>query len=495
MRILLLYPRYPDTFWSLRHALKFIGKKASFPPLGLLTVAALLPKEWEKKLIDMNVQELDDKDLEWTDYVFISAMIVQKDSVKEIIKRAKKFDVKIVAGGPLFTTGYEEFLDDIDHFILNEAEVTLPQLLKDLEGKRPKHIYKTTKFPDIIKSPTPLWELINFKYYFSLSIQYSRGCPFNCEFCDIVIMNGRIPRTKTPEQILKELERLYSLGWRGGVFFVDDNFIGNKEKLKKETLPAIIDWMEEKKHPFSFNTEASINLADDEELLKLMVKAGFNTVFIGIETPNERSLRECGKFQNENRNLIASIKKIQNQGLQVQGGFIVGFDNDTPSIFERQIQFIQRSGIVTAMIGLLNALPETRLYQRLKRSNRLIENSSGNNTDFSINFVPKMGFETLKEGYKKIVKTIYSPRYYYERIKIFLKEYRYPLKIERVRVKTYHFTAFLKSVWRLGIMSPGRIYYWRLLFWCIFRRPTSLPLAVTLSIYGFHFRKIFDQNF
>lgn len=495
MRILLLYPRHPDTFWSFRHALKFIGKKAAFPPLGLLTVAALLPEEWEKKLIDMNVQKLNDRDLKWADYVFISAMIVQKESVREIISRCKRFKVKTVAGGPLFTTGYEEFKEDIDYFVLNEAEVTLPQFLKDLERGSPKHIYSLHEFPDITKTPVPLWELIDFRYYSSMSIQYSRGCPFNCEFCDIVIMNGRVPRTKSKEQILKELERLYGLGWREGVFFVDDNFIGNKEKLKKETLPAIIRWMERRNYPFSFNTEASINLADDEELLRLMVRAGFNTVFIGIETPNEKSLRECGKFQNENRNLIASVKKIQNKGLQVQGGFIVGFDSDTPSIFERQIQFIQRSGIVTAMVGLLNALPKTRLYQRLRKSNRLIHDSSGNNTDFSTNFIPKMDFTTLKDGYRRIVKTIYSPSYYYERIKTFLKEYRPPIKIKRVRIKTYHLTAFLGSVWKLGIKSQERFYYWRLFFWCLFKRPTSLPLAITLSIYGFHFRKIFGQDF
>jgi len=343
MRILLLYPKYPDTFWGFKHALKFINKRANLPPLGLLTIAAILPEKWEKRLIDMNVQKLKEEDLKWADYVFISAMLVQKESVREIIRKCGKFKTKTVAGGPLFTTGHEEFKNDIDYFVLNEAEITLPQFLKDLQKGSPRHIYTSSEFPDIAKSPVPLWQLIDFKHYFSMGIQYSRGCPFNCEFCDIIILNGRKARTKGREQILKELESLYNLGWRGGVFFVDDNFIGNGRKLKEEILPSIIQWMKKKKYPFFFSTETSINLADDEKLMELMVRAGFSKVFIGIETPDEKSLRECGKFQNQNRDLVSCIKKIQNHGLQVQGGFIVGFDNDTPSIFERQIQFIQRA--------------------------------------------------------------------------------------------------------------------------------------------------------
>ncbi|MFH0987690.1 MAG: DUF4070 domain-containing protein [Patescibacteria group bacterium] len=492
MKILLLYPRCPDTFWSFRHALKFIGKKASFPPLGLLTVAALLPKEWEKKLIDMNVQRLEDKDLRWADYLFISAMIVQKESVREVIKKAKEIGVKIVAGGPLFTTGYEKFLDGIDHFILNESEVTFPQFLKDLLAGTPQKVYKSNEFPEVTKSPLPLFELADFKKYSSLSIQYSRGCPFNCEFCDIVIMNGRVPRTKDKEQIIRELEKLYNLGWRGGIFFVDDNFIGNKEKIKKEILPALIKWMKKKRYPFSFITEASINLADDEDLMNLMVEAGFNTVFVGIETPNDSSLTECGKFQNKNRNLITSVKTIQRHGLQVQGGFIVGFDSDTPSIFEKQIQFIQRSGIVTAMVGILTALPKTRLYQRLKSSNRLIQNPTGDNTDSSINFVTKMDQKTLLDGYKRIVGTIYSPKYYYERVKTFLKEYNYPQGIRRIKFDFSHLSAFFKSIWELGVLKKGRVYYWRTFFWCLFRRPQHFPLLISFSINGFHFRKVFN---
>ena len=356
MRILLVYPQYPDTFWSFKHALKFISKKAAFPPLGLLTVAAMLPKVWEKKLIDMNITNLSGRDIKWADYVFISAMAVQKESVRYVINKCKRFNVKIVAGGPLFTTGYQEF-DGVDHFVLNEAEVTLPHFLKDLENQCAKHVYTSDRWPDIRTTPIPRWELADMARYSSLSVQYSRGCPFDCEFCDITVLNGRVPRTKDKDQLLRELDTLYVRGWRSSVFVVDDNFIGNKRKLKEEILPAIIEWMKKKKYPFALFTEASINLSDDEKLMRLMVEANFNAVFVGIETPNEESLAECGKFQNKNRDLVASVRKLQNHGLEVQGGFILGFDSDPHSIFEDQISFIQRSGIVTAMVGLLNAPP------------------------------------------------------------------------------------------------------------------------------------------
>ena len=492
MKILLVYPQYPDTFWSFKHALRIICKKAFLPPLGLLTVAAMLPKEWQKRLVDINVTTLADEDLKWADYVFISAMVVQKDSVKEVIRRCKEFNVKIVAGGPLFTTGYEEF-EGVDHFVLGEAEITLLPFLEDLEKGYAQHIYTSNERPDIRKTPIPLWSLINMKKYSSMNIQYSRGCPFNCEFCEIIILNGHTPRTKNKNQLLGELDALYSQGWRSGVFIVDDNFIGNKTKLKTEILPAIIKWMNEKKYPFSLSAEASINLADDEELMQLMVKAGFSSAFIGIETPNEESLSECNKFPNKGRDLVASVKKIQNYGLQVDGGFIVGFDSDPLSIFEDQIRFIQRSGIVTSMVGLLNAPPGTRLYQRLKQDNRLLTDISGDNTDCSINFIPKMDYETLINGYKKILTTIYSPKHYYERIKIFLKEYKPQKRTGVSQLQFYHIRAFIKSMWFLGMKGEGRGYYWKLLIWTLLRYPRCFPVSVTLEIYGFHFRKIVEK--
>ncbi|HEX78266.1 MAG TPA: DUF4070 domain-containing protein [Dehalococcoidia bacterium] len=489
MKILLVYPRYPDTFWSFRHALRFISKKAAFPPLGLLTVAAMLPREWQKKLIDMNVQTLTDGDLKWADYVFVSAMSIQKEAVENVIRRCNRLKVKVVAGGPLFTTGYDQF-EGVDHFVLNEAEATLPAFLHDLENGRAKHVYTSDEWPDITGTPAPLWELIDLKKYATMSVQYSRGCPFDCEFCDIIVLNGHRPRTKDRGQLLAELEALYRQGWRGGVFVVDDNFIGNKKKLKTEILPALIGWMEEKKHPFSFFTEASINLADDEELMQLMVRAGFDTVFVGIETPDENSLSECGKRHNQNRDLIASVKKIQNHGLQVQGGFIVGFDNDPPSIFERQINFIQNSGIVTAMVSLLNAPRGTKLYQRLKRENRLLHTDIfGDNA--SINFIPKMNYETLVNGYRRVINTIYSPKQYYERIKVFLKEYK-PKRRKAFRPSLYVLTGFIKFIWFLGIKHRGRRYFWRLLFTTLLKYPRSLALSMAFAGYGFHFRKVVD---
>ncbi len=489
MKILLVYPEYPETFWSFKHALKFISKKASFPPLGLLTIASMLPKEWEKKLVDMTTATLNDRDIQWADYVFISAMSIQRESVKKVIAKCKRLGTKIVAGGSLFTTGYEDF-EDMDHFVLNEAEITLQPFLEDLKEGHPKHIYTSDEWPDIEKTPTPLWELVDMKKYASMCIQFSRGCPFNCEFCDVTLLFGQKMRIKTKYQILAELESLYSQRWRGEVFIVDDNFIGNKGRLKKEVLPTMIDWMEKRKRPFSFGTQASINLSDDEELMKMMVQAGFDSVFVGIETPDEDSLAECGKIQNKNRDLISCIKKIQRFGLQVQGGFIVGFDSDAPSIFEILIAFIQKSGIVTAMVGLLNAPRGTRLYHRLVKENRLLRNISGDNTDLSINFIPKMNYGSLIKGYKKILRTIYSPKYYYERILTLFINFE-PLQKKKFQFRLYHLGAFLKSIWLLGVRGKGRIYYWKVLFWTLFRRPQLFPLAVTYSIYGFHFHKIF----
>ncbi len=489
MRILLVYPHYPDTFWSFKHALKFVSKKAAFPPLGLLTVAAMLPHEWEKKLVDMNVTRLADEDIKWADYVFISAMGVQRNSVKEVFTRCKKLNTKIVAGGPLFTTGYEEF-DGVDHFVLNEAELTLPSFLQDLSNGCAQHLYTSDKWPDIKTTPIPAWELIDMRRYSSMSVQYSRGCPFDCEFCDIVVLNGHKPRSKGKAQMLSELDALYEHRWRAGVFIVDDNFIGNKRDVKAEILPAIIGWQKRKKYPFALSTEASINLADDEELMQLMVEAGFNTVFVGIETPNEESLLECHKSQNRSRDLIASVRKIQSRGLEVQGGFIVGFDSDPISIFKDQIDFIQKSGIVTAMVGLLNAPTGTKLYQRLKKENRLLKIFAGSNTD--CNFTPKMDLETLLDGYKHILNTIYSHKRYYERIRAFLKEFR-PDGRRKGNLQFYQIVAFLKSIWFLGLKEKGRRYYWRLFISSLLKYPWKFPVSMSLAIYGYHFRKVMEQ--
>ena len=496
MKILLIYPQYPETFWGLKYALKFIAKKAALPPLGLVTVAAMLPRDWERKLVDMNASALTDAQLEWADFAFISAMTIQEKSTREVIDRCKKKGLKIVAGGPLFTTHSSDFEMLVDHLVLGEAEGSIPALLANLEKASSqqvsdRYVYKCEDWPDIRQTPPPEWSLIDLKKYDTIGIQYSRGCPFDCDFCDIVILNGENPRQKNKDQILTELETLYQLGWRGSVFFVDDNFIGNKALLKKELLPALINWLKQKNYPFHFNTETSINLADDEELMQLMGQAGFDKVFVGIETPHEESLAECNKFHNQNRDLVASVKKMQNHGFEVMGGFIIGFDNDPPSIFEKQIHFIQKSGIITAMVGLLTAVRGTSLYQRLESENRLIHEATGNNTDFTLNFIPKMNREILVNGYRKVLKTIYTPREYYKRVITFMKEFKPFPRRKKIRIKRADVWIFAKTIWHLGIKNKGRFYYWKLLSWTILRRPRLFGNAITYAIVGFHFRKMF----
>ncbi|MDZ7725620.1 MAG: DUF4070 domain-containing protein [candidate division KSB1 bacterium] len=490
MNILFINPETPSTFWSFKNALSFVSKSASDIPLGLVTVAAMLPAHWEKKLIDMNVDRLHDKDIRNADYIFLGGMNVQIKSFKQVIKRCNELDTPVVAGGPLVTTDYQEFLG-VDHFILNEAEITLPQFLKDLENGTPKHIYQTDRFPDIDNTPRPMWELLNMKKYASMNLQYSRGCPFDCEFCSITMLNGRKPRTKGRDQLLKELDSLYNQGWRGAVFIVDDNFIGKKTKLKQDILPALRDWQERHDYAFHFTTEVSLNLADDDELLKLMVEAGFQHTFIGIETPNDDSLIECGKIQNQKRDMVQSVKKLQNYGLIVSGGFIVGFDQDPPSIFEQQIRFIQSSGIVTAMVGLLNAPSGTKLFKRMQNENRLIHIMSGDNMDGSINFVPKMEYKRLMRGYKQILTGIYSQKAYYERLKTFLKEYQLPLSGKR-NITLSELKAFFRSIWRLGVQEKGRRYYWKLILHCLRHYPHKLSTAITMAVYGFHFRRVVE---
>jgi radical SAM superfamily enzyme YgiQ (UPF0313 family) len=490
MNVLLIYPGFPDTFWSFKHALEFIGRRSSLPPLGLLTVAAMLPPEWTVRLADTNVRSLTDSDLAWADCAFISAMVIQREPARRIAARCKAAGLRVVAGGPLFISECEQFAD-VDHFILNEAELTLPPFLGDLAQGRAKRIYASDQFADMQQSPVPRWDLLNMRRYASMSIQFSRGCPFNCDFCNVTALLGHRVRTKTPAQIVAELDGLYAAGWRGEVFFVDDNFIGNKEVLKSDLLPALIAWRKNKSGN-TFCTEASINLADDPGLMTLMVDAGFNTVFIGIETPDENGLIECSKIQNENRDLVEDVKRIQRAGLQVQGGFIVGFDSDQPSIFQRQIDFIQKSGIVTAMVGLLQAPPGTRLYERMKKENRLCAEATGDNADGTTNIIPLMGLEVLKEGYRQILDHIYSPAPYYQRIKTFFREYTPP----RVRgnFQFAHFLALMRSIYRLGILGKERLYYWKLLCWVQFHRPRLIPQAVQFAIYGYHFRKICEQQ-
>jgi len=490
MNVLLIYPLYPDTYWSYKHALKFISKKAAVPPLGLITVSAMFPEKWHKKLVDLNVDKLNETDLEWADYAFISSMYIQKASVDDILERCKNHNIKIVAGGPLFTQEYENY-PQIDHFILNEAEITFPLFVSDLEnGRIPEHIYMTEEYADLSHSPVPDYHLLNLKAYAFMNLQVSRGCPFACDFCEITALLGHKVRMKSSEQVLSELDELYRLKWRGPVAIVDDNFIGNKKVVKNELLPSIIPWMQAHKYPFLFSTQTSINLADDSVLLEMMRDAGINSTFIGIETPEEKSLQSCHKVQNENRNLLDNVKQIQKAGLQVSGGFIVGFDSDTTTIFQRQIDFIQKSGIVSAMVGLLNAPKNTKLYRQMEQENRLTVDATGDNTDFTMNFVPKMNNHELLEGYRHIIKSIYNEKPYYKRIRQLFKHYK-PVRAGKTYFDFSRLKAFIKSLFVLGVINKGRYEYWKLFFWTLVRKPKLFVDAMTFAIYGYHYRTIY----
>jgi radical SAM superfamily enzyme YgiQ (UPF0313 family) len=488
MNVLLVSPQTPMTFWSAKHAVRFVSKRAAFPPLGLMTVAAMLPKEWNLRLVDMDVSRLRDADLRWADYVLVSAMIVHKQSMlSDVIPRCKRLGKPIIGGGPLFTTGYEDYAADV-HCVLGECEETIAGVVRDMESGLLQAKYESGHgFPDVTKTPVPRFDLINPRHYATMSIQFSRGCPFDCEFCDIIVMNGRKPRTKTPEQMIAELDALDAAGWHGTVFFVDDNFIGNK-KLVKGFLRALIAWRERRRPQVDFITEASVNLADDAELLDLMVQAGFRRVFLGIETPVPESLEECQKYQNTHGSLEEKIRTIQRSGLEVMGGFIVGFDHDPQEIFQLQFDFIQKTGIPAAMVGLLTALPKTQLYFRLLREGRLDTATTGNNTEAVLNFHPKLDREYLTEGYKRLMRTLYEPGTYYRRVLTFLAEYR--PRGPKLRLTLSDIRAFVKSLWIMGVLHRGRRAFWKYLATVLVRHPRKLPSAIALAIHGFHYRMV-----
>ena len=486
MKVLLVYPRNPETFWSFKHVLRFVSKKAAFPPLGLLTVAAMLPPAWSLNLVDLNVSDLCDEDLLQVDYVFLSGMIVQRQSAHEVAARCAALGKTVIAGGPLFTTGHQNF-PEIPHFVLGEAEDVMERLVADMEHRSLQPLYQAVGWPDVRKTPVPRWDLVRMKDYVTMPVQFSRGCPFTCEFCDIVIMNGRVPRTKDPAQVLRELEALRRAGWSNMVFIVDDNFIGHRKRAR-DLLRALIDWRRSTATQMGFLTEASVNLADHEDLCELMVEAGFKKVFLGIETPSVSGLNECGKTQNSKRDLAEAVQTLQRSGLEVMGGFIVGFDTDPADIFARQYDFIQRTGVVTAMVGLLTALPQTVLYRRLAREGRLLAESCGNNTDAAVNFVTRLDRDFIISGYKELMRKLYAPRDYNRRIRAFLRalESRGPT----MRLSWSDLQAFLKSMWLLGVWHRGRRAYWGLFWWTLLSRPRKFQSAMELSILGHHFRKI-----
>ena len=471
----------------MKYALPFIGKRTVFPPVGLLTVAALLPPSWELKLADMNTGPLKEREVEWADIVLTSSMAVQKESLDGVIGVCQKHGKPVVAGGP-YPTNFHENIKGVDHFVINEAEVTLPRFLADFESGHAGPLYRDESRPDITKTPPPRFDLIKKSHYSCMSLQYSRGCPHNCEFCDIIQLFGRVPRTKTPEQFVREMEILRSGGWCGSVFILDDNFIGHKKNVR-ELLPQIISWQKKHHYPFELFTEATMSLADDPQLMKLMVDAGFNMVFVGIETPDAETLACAQKSQNLKGDMLEGVKKIQRCGMEVTGGFIVGFDSDKPDIFDRQIEFIQKAGISTAMVGLLTALPKTQLHERLKRENRLTDTYSGNNThDLRLNFVPKMDVDALLAGYKKIINEIYTPRVYFERCLNFLRNLK-PHKSSARRIKYTELRAFAMSLLLQSFSSYGW-QYWKFLVRGFFIKPQMLAETVTMAIKGHHFFKM-----
>lgn len=487
MNALFIYPEIPETFWGLKYALEFVSKKAELPPLGLLTIASMVPENWQKRLVDMNVKTLSPQDLAWADYAFISAMSIQKASVETVVQMCRAHGVKVVAGGPYFTTAGNDF-SMIDHLVLGEAEITFPVFLKDLAIGCPQHVYTAHGKPDLSITPVPDWDLINLNDYNTMLIQFSRGCPFDCEFCDVVQIYGRKLRTKKTFQFIRELDALYNRGWRSRVFVVDDNFIGAKSRVK-EMLHDLAAWMDRHGRPFYFFTQASVNLADDQELMDLMADAGFNNVFVGIETPHTGSLQEAYKTQNMQRDLLKSIRSIQRHGLEVMGGFIVGFDHDPEDIFDQQIEFIQSSGSIVAMVSLLEAPTGTRLWKRLKKEGRILEEFSGNNTNCDLNFIPKMDRTTLIQGYQRVLDTIYSPAAYYKRSIDFMKFYN-QRTVPRFVLGSVK--AFFKSIWLIGLKNQGgfRRYFWLLLMRTLILKPRFFGEAVETMIVGLHFRRM-----
>lgn len=492
MNILLVYPEMPETFWSMAHFLKISGKKSFYPPLGLLTVAAMLPGEWKRRLVDLNTHSLRRSDLRWADYVFISAMNVQEASTRKLIARCVAAGVKVVAGGPLFVHQYESF-QQVDHFVLNEAEITFPRFLADLANGTAKAIYRTNEFADLKQTPLPQWDLVDLNDYQYGIVQYSRGCPFNCDFCDVTVLYGAKPRVKPAPQIISELDRLAQNRGLSSVLFADDNLIGNKRHLKNELLPALKTWRKQTKPSFSFSTQVSINLADDPVLMRMMIEAGFRHLFVGIETPQEESLINSQKSQNVKRDLMDSIRRLNKAGFVVVGGFIIGFDSDTPDIFQRQIDFIQESGIVLAVVNLLKAPPGTRLYERMKREGRLLDKFSFLETD--TNIIPMMDEQTLFSGFKRVIETIYSPHYTYLRTIKFLQEYRKPAGVETPIPALNPFQyigAFFRSLLFIGLLGKERRYYWKLLLWTYRHRRHLMDWAFINTLMLYQLRKLYD---
>ena len=492
---LLVYPEQPPTFWGADHALEMSGVKATFPPLGLLTVAAMFPPHYALRVVDMNVGTLRDADLEWADLVFTSTMIPQHSSLCTVIERCNNAGVPVVAGGPHPTTFHEE-IAGVDHFVLGEVEEIFAEFLRDLEDGKAEAIHRESRKPDVTRTPVPRFDLVDTKNYAMMCVQFSRGCPFDCEFCDIIKLYGRVPRTKSPEQVVEELDSLYRLGWRGPVFLVDDNFIGNKRDALK-LLPAIAEWQKARGYPFTLMTEASANLALMDAMMDAMIEAGFDTVFVGIETPNPEALLKTKKAQNTSKTqenfLYHAIRKIQQHGMQVQGGFILGLDSDDEGVFDAQIEFIQETGIPVAPIYLLTALKNTDMYERLKSENRLLEAPLGTNA-MPLNFRTEMDYGTLIEGYKRVLTTLYDPTLenYFSRCLTLFRHLKPVRHLRKPRSRSEIDAAFMGVRRRLSVRQIPA--YSTFIGKVSKKYPRMLPDAIYLAAMGYHFEKISRQQ-
>jgi radical SAM superfamily enzyme YgiQ (UPF0313 family) len=491
---LLVYPEFPPSYWGFKYAIELLGKKSAMPPLGLLTVAGMFSRDYRLKVVDLNVEPLTDAHLAWADMVFTSTMIVQRGSLYEVIRRCNRAGVPIVAGGPHPTTFHDEIRREsgggVAHFLLGEVENTFDDFLTDIACGTARDVYPELSKPAISKAPLPRYDLLRLRRYNSMALQFSRGCPFDCEFCDITKLYGR---TKDTEQMLGEFELLYHLGWRGSLFLVDDNFIGNKRNALR-LLPRLREWQAQRGYPFSLFTEASMNLAHVPELLDSMSAAGFDMVFMGIESPNPDTLLATNKKQNIDRSgrsanyLLDSVRTVQSHGLEVSGGFIIGLDGDTE--FDSHIRFVQEAGIPLAMAGLLTALKSTDLYERLAREGRLLGESTGDNTDGTLNFVPLLPRERLMAEYKRVVGALYDPslKNYFERCMTLLRRWRRVNRRPR-RIRWAEILAAARSLRRQVLSRQGPAYL-RFLLRVLRERPAMIPEAIRLAIMGFHFEKI-----
>lgn len=489
MRVLLVYPLFPKTFWSYEKILELVDRKVLLPPLGLVTVAAILPQEWEFKLVDRNIRQITEAEWEWAELVILSAMIVQKEDLLNIIREAKRRGKSVACGGPYPTSVPEEpQAAGIDYLILDEGEITLPMFVEAVQKGETSGIYRAGgEKPDVTNTPVPRFDLLELNAYDSMSVQFSRGCPFQCEFCDIIVLYGRKPRTKTPQQLLAELDYLYNLGWRRGVFMVDDNFIGNKRNVKL-LLKELQVWQEAHKFPFAFNTEASIDLAQDQELMDMMVACNFNAVFLGIETPDEDSLQMTKKFQNTRNSLIESVHLIAKSGLRVMAGFIIGFDGEKPGAGQRIVKFAEAAAIPSTTFGMLQALPHTALSHRLEKEGRLRGKSGNLNQTTLMNFIPTRPLEDIAREYVEAFCEVYDAEKYLDRTyRHFLMLGAPTAKIPAKAPNWIDLRALLIVVWRQGIKRKTRWKFWHHLFGILKNNPAVWEHYLTVCAHNEHF--------